>query len=77
VQDAKENVGAPSNFHRQRSSPKRYTGYMALMIELVETEPSYFEEEIKKSFWAYAIVEDYGSIMKNSGWEVVPRSTNK
>lgn len=46
VPDARENVRSPSNLHRQRRSHKRYTGYMALMTELVETEPSYFKEEI-------------------------------
>ena len=43
VQDVMENLGAPSNLHKQRRSPERYTGYMALMIEMVETEPYYFE----------------------------------
>jgi hypothetical protein len=48
LQDARENVGAPTSQHRQRRSPDRYTGYMALMSELVETEPSSFEEASEK-----------------------------
>ena len=43
LEDARENVGAPSSQHRQRRSPNRYTGYMALAGECVETEPSSFE----------------------------------
>ena len=41
------------------------------------TEPSYFEEAIKKPIWVDVMVEEYESIVKNSVWEVVPRSTNK
>ena len=66
VQDARENVGAPSNVRRQRRSPERYTGYMALMIELVEIEPSSFKEEFEQPILVDAMVEEYKSIMKNS-----------
>ena len=47
MKDVRENVGAPSNQHRKRSSPDRYTNYMALMTELVENYPSSFEEEVE------------------------------
>eukprot|EP00253_Pinus_taeda_P035537 PITA_35537 len=43
----RENVGAPSSQRRQRRSPKRYIGYMALAGECVETEPSSFEEAVQ------------------------------
>jgi len=49
--DARVNVGAPSNLRRQRRSPERYPGYMDLMTELIEIEPSYFEEVIEKPVW--------------------------
>ena len=77
VQDARENVGAPSNLRRNRRSPKRYTSYMALMTELVEIEPSSFEEAVEKPVWVDALVEKYKSIVKNSVWEVVPRPSDK
>lgn len=48
VQDARENVESPSNFCRKRRGPERYTRYMALMIEIVEDDPSSFEEEVEK-----------------------------
>lgn len=50
---------------------------MALIIELVETKPSSFEEEIEKPIWVDAMVEEYESIMKNNVWEVVPRLIDK
>ena len=46
VKDARENVGAPSNQHMQRRSLDQYTGYMAIMIELVESKPSSFKEVV-------------------------------
>ena len=44
--DAWENVGHPSSQCRHRRSPERYTGYMALGGECVESEPSSFEEVV-------------------------------
>jgi len=46
--DAWENVGQPSSQRRQRRSPKRYTGYMALVGECVDIEPSSFEEVVQQ-----------------------------
>ena len=77
VQDARENVRSLSYFHRKRSSPNQYTGYMTLMIKLVETEPSSFKEAIEKPVWVDARVEEYESIVKNSVWEVITRLKNE
>jgi hypothetical protein len=73
MHDARENVGAPTSQRRQRRSPDRYTGYMALMSESVEIEPSSFEEAVQQPVWVDAMVEEYDSIIRNSVWEVVPR----
>ena len=50
---------------------------MALMNEIIETKPSYFEEEIEKPVWVDAMVEKYESIVSNNVWEVVPRLVDK
>jgi len=50
---------------------------MALMIDLVDTEPSSFKEAIEKHVQVDAMVEEYESIVKNNGCEVVPRQTDK
>ena len=50
---------------------------MALMSDLVDKEPSYFEEAIKQKEWADAMVEEYQSIMKNDVWEIVPKPKDK
>ena len=75
--DAQENVGQRSSQCRQRRSPERYTGYMALVGECVDTEPSSFEEVVQKPISVDAMVEEYDSIIRNSVWDVVPRLKDK
>ena len=70
-------MGAPSSTCRQRRSPERYTRYMALVGECVETEPSSFEEAVQQPIWVDAMVEKYYSIVRNSVWDVVLRPKNK
>ena len=77
MHDARENVGAPTSQRRQRQSPDRYIGYMALMRDSVEIEPSSFKEAVQQPIWVDAMVEEYESIIRNSVWEVVPRPTHK
>jgi hypothetical protein len=50
---------------------------MALMRNLLDEEPTCFEEAIQKKEWADAMTEEYQFIMKNEVWEIVPRSKNK
>lgn len=73
MHDARENVGEPTSQHRQRRSPDWYTGYMALMSESVEIEPSSFEEVVQQPVWVVTMVEEYDSIIRNNVWEVVSR----
>ena len=75
--DARENVGETSSQRRQRRSLERYTGYMALAGECVETEPSSFEEALQQPIWVDAMVEDYDSIVHNNVRDMVPRLENK
>ena len=77
LEDARENVGAPSSQRRQMRSPERYTGYMALVGECVETEPSSFEDAVQQPIWVDAMVEEYDSIVWNSVRDVVPGLDNK
>jgi hypothetical protein len=49
---------------------------MALMSELLEVEPSNFQEA-SQHVWRNAMMEEYASIMKNDVWEVVPRPQGK
>ena len=58
LSNARENVGEPSSQRRQRRSPERYTGYMALVGECVESEPSSFKEAMQQPVWVDAMVEE-------------------
>ena len=48
LHDVRENVGSPSNLHRQRRSNDWYNGYMALMSKSVDIEPYSFEEVVQQ-----------------------------
>jgi hypothetical protein len=50
---------------------------MALMTQLIDAEPSTYEEATQHGVWQEAMMEEYVSIMKNDVWEVVPRSEGK
>lgn len=70
-------MGAPSSQRRQRRSPERYTRYMALTGESVETEPSSFEEAVQQLNLVDAMVEKYDSVVHNSVWDMVLILKNK
>jgi len=61
----------------ERNRPKRYYGYVALMTNLIDCEPSNFEEANNQNVWKDAILEKYQSIMMNDVWEIVPRLEGK
>ena len=39
--------GVPEGTIRERKKPKSYPSYVALMCDLIDKEPTWFEEEIK------------------------------
>jgi hypothetical protein len=58
-------------------TPKPFSSYMALMCDLLEKEPTCFEEAIQKKEWADAMTEEYQSIIRNDVWEIIPRPKSK
>jgi hypothetical protein len=76
IQDG-EKYGVPEGTTRQVKRPKPFSSYMALMCDLLENEPTCFEEAIQKKEWADAMTEEYQSIIKNDVWEIVPRLKSK
>jgi hypothetical protein len=50
---------------------------MALMCDILEKEPTYFEESIQKKEWTDVLTEEYQSIRNNDVWEIVPRPKSK
>jgi hypothetical protein len=76
IQDG-EKYGVPEGTTRQVKRPKPFSNYTALMCDLLEEEPTCFEETIQRKEWVDAMIEEYQSIMKNEVWEIVPRPGNK
>ena len=50
--------------------------YMSL-INIIDSEPSTYEEATEQQVWKDAMVEEYQSIMKNDVWELVSRLEGK
>jgi hypothetical protein len=76
IQDG-EKYGVPEGTTRQVKRPKPFFSYMDLMWDLLEMEPTCFEEAIQKKEWADAMTEEYQSIIKNDVWEIIPRTKRK
>jgi hypothetical protein len=76
IQDG-EKYGVPEGTTRHVKRPKPFSSYMVLMCDLLEKETTCFEEAIQKKEWAYAMTEEYPSIIKNDVWEIVPRPNSK
>ena len=76
IQDG-EKYGVPEGTTRQVKRPKPFSSYTTLMCNLLDEEPTCFEEAIQKKEWADAMTEEYRSIMKNEVREIVPSSKNK
>ena len=47
------------------------------MSNIIDAEPSSFEEVVEKKVWKDAMHEEYQLIMKNDVWDVVPRPEGK
>jgi hypothetical protein len=46
---------------------------MTLMSNIIDSQPSIFQEVENQQVWWDAMVEEYTSIMKNHAWDIVPR----
>jgi U3 small nucleolar RNA-associated protein 14 len=50
-----EKYGAPEGTMRQVKKPNPFSSYMDLMCDLLEKEPTFFEESIQKKEWEDAM----------------------
>ena len=76
IREAKR-YGALEGIHRERKSVNPYNSYVGLLCDIIDKEPSTYEEATKKKEWKDAMIEEYQSIMKNDVWEIVPRPEKK
>ena len=47
------------------------------MCDLVEQEPTNYEEAVEKKEWVEEMTGEYQSIMKNDVWDIVPKPEGK
>ena len=59
--------------HTGRKRTRSFSSYVALLCDIIDKEPSNYEETKEKKEWKDAEIEEYQSIMKNDVWDVVPR----
>jgi hypothetical protein len=76
IQDG-EKYGVPEGTTRQVKRPKPFSSYTTFMCNLLDEEPTCFEEAIQKKEWADSMTEEYQSIIKNDLWEIVPIPKSK
>ena len=67
----------PKGTFRERKRPHRFGGYVSLMRNISDAEPSSFEEVDKLQVWKDFVLEEYRSIIKNNVWDIVPRPKDK
>jgi hypothetical protein len=68
IQDA-EKYGAPNGSFKESKRPQPYSSYMALLSDIIDVEPTSYEEAAKKKEWKDSMVEEYQSIVKNDVWD--------
>ena len=60
-----EIYGALEEMHRERKRTSLYSCYVALLCDIIDKEPSNYEEVTEKKEWKDSMIEEYQSIMKN------------
>ena len=68
-----ERYGAPEEMHREKKRTRSYSSYVALLCDIIDKEPSNYEEAEENKEWKDSMIKEYQSIMKNDVWDVVPR----
>ena len=76
IQETKK-YGAREGSTRTSKRSKPFYNYVALICDLVDQEPSSYEEVVQKKEWVEAMTEEYQSIMDNDVWEIVPKPKGK
>ena len=72
-----ERYGAPEENHRERKRIRSCSEYVALLCDVINKEPSKYEEAPEWKEWKDARIEEYQLIMNNDVWDVVLRPQGK
>lgn len=76
MQEAKK-FTTPRGTFRENKRPHKFSSYVALMCNIIETKPFSVEEASNQQVWKDAMDEEYQSILKNDVWDIVPRPEGK
>jgi hypothetical protein len=77
LRDAHEYVEAPRITLRESRPSKKFSNYMALMSNIIDSKPFSAQEGANQHVWCDAMVEEYTSVMKNDLWDIMPRLEGK
>jgi hypothetical protein len=72
-----ERIDAPKGTFMESNRPHRFGGYVALMRNFSDDEPSSFEEADKLQVWKDAMLEEYMSMLEKNVWDIVLRPKDK
>jgi hypothetical protein len=72
-----EKHSAPKGTFRESKKLDKYSGLIAHLNTVIDSEPSTFVDASKHQVWKDVINEEYDSILKNDVWTVVPRPHGK
>jgi hypothetical protein len=73
LRDAREHVEPTRTTFRESWPPRQFSTYMDLMTNIIDLEPSSFEEATNQKVWRDAVMEEHNSITRNDVWEIVSR----
>ena len=57
--------------------PNPYNNYVALLCDIIDKEPSTYEEDAEKKEWKDAMIEEYQLMIKYDVWEIVLKLEKK
>ncbi|XP_059067683.1 uncharacterized protein LOC131858460 [Cryptomeria japonica] len=69
-----EKFATPSGTFKKSKRPQKFSNYVAMMCNIIETEPSNTKNAISQQAWKQAMDEKYKSIIQNDVWDIVPRT---
>ena len=76
IQEA-EKYRAPEGSTRTSKRSKSFPNYVYLMCDIVDQEPTNYEEVVQTKEWVEEMKEEYHPIMKNDVWDILPKPRNK
>jgi len=77
LKESMENVREPKRLFRESRALERLGSYLAMVLSIIDVEPTTFAQAVDQHVWREAMPEEYDSIMRNDVWEVVPRLVGK